>query len=73
MTEPRIYVDMDLQVGLVMALPEQAYRHLVIVLRRIPQDPGGLLRRKFQYQYQRFGVDQDGNSVLGDAQQKKPW
>jgi Ca-activated chloride channel homolog len=42
-------------------------------LRRIPQDPGGLLRRKFQYQYQRFGVDQDGNSVLNDGQQKKPW
>jgi Ca-activated chloride channel homolog len=42
-------------------------------LRRIPQDPGGLLRRKFQYQYQRFGVDQDGKSVLNDDQQKKPW
>jgi Ca-activated chloride channel family protein len=42
-------------------------------LRRIPQDPGGLLRRKFQYQYQRFGVDQDGNSVLSDGPQKKPW
>jgi len=41
-------------------------------LRRIPQDPGGLLRRKFQYQYQRFGVDQDGKSVLNDGQ-KKPW
>jgi Ca-activated chloride channel family protein len=42
-------------------------------LRRIPQDPGGLLRRKFQYQYQRFGVDQDGNSVLNDGPQKQPW
>ena len=41
-------------------------------LRRIPQDPGGLLRRKFQYQYQRLGVDQEGNSVWpGDATQ--PW
>ena len=26
-------------------------------LRRIPDDPGGLLRRKFRYQYQRQGVD----------------
>jgi Ca-activated chloride channel family protein len=42
-------------------------------LRRIPQDPGGLLRRKFQYQYQRFGVDQDGNSVLNDGQRRQPW
>ena len=32
-------------------------------LRRIPNDPGGLLRRKFRYQYQRQGRDQDGNSV----------
>lgn len=32
-------------------------------LRRIPDDPGGLLRRKFRYQYQRQGVDQDGNSL----------
>jgi Ca-activated chloride channel family protein len=41
-------------------------------LRRIPQDPGGLLRRKFLYQYQRLGVDQDGNYIApGDA--TKPW
>lgn len=41
-------------------------------LRRIPQDPGGLLRRKFRDQYQRLGVDQDGNFVWpGDEQQ--PW
>ncbi len=41
-------------------------------LRRIPQDPGGLLRRKFLYQYQRLGIDQDGNFVWpGDEQQ--PW
>ena len=41
-------------------------------LRRIPQDPGGLLRRKFLYQYQRLGVDQEGNSVWpGEAAQ--PW
>jgi Ca-activated chloride channel family protein len=42
-------------------------------LRRIPQDPGGLLRRKFLYQYQRLGVDQDGKSVARDPQQAKPW
>jgi Ca-activated chloride channel family protein len=41
-------------------------------LRRIPQDPGGLLRRKFLYQYQRLGVDQEGRSVRDDAD-KKPW
>lgn len=41
-------------------------------LRRIPQDPGGLLRRKFLYQYQRLGVDQEGNYVWpGD--EAKPW
>jgi Ca-activated chloride channel family protein len=41
-------------------------------LRRIPQDPGGLLRRKFLYQYQRLGVDQDGNYVWpGD--EAEPW
>ena len=41
-------------------------------LRRIPQDPGWLLRRKFLYQYQRLGVDQDGNYFCpGDEQQ--PW
>jgi 16S rRNA (uracil1498-N3)-methyltransferase len=38
MSEPRVYVDLDLAVGTVAALPEEAYRHLVIVLRRIPND-----------------------------------
>lgn len=43
-------------------------------LRRVPQDPGGLLRRKFLYQYQRLGVDQDGNRVLdGPAAERRPW
>ncbi len=42
-------------------------------LRRIPQDPGGLLRRKFLYQYQRFGVDQDGKSVTSDGRESHPW
>ena len=32
-------------------------------LRRIAQDPGGLLRRKFLYQYQQLGIDQDGNRI----------
>jgi Ca-activated chloride channel family protein len=41
-------------------------------LRRIPQDPGGLLRRKFLYQYQQLGIDQDGNAVRrGDL--TEPW
>jgi Ca-activated chloride channel family protein len=41
-------------------------------LRRIPQDPGGLLRRKFLYQYQQLGIDQDGNRIWpGDA--PEPW
>jgi Ca-activated chloride channel family protein len=41
-------------------------------LRRIPQDPGGLLRRKFLYQYQQQGVDQDGNRIYpGDT--AEPW
>lgn len=41
-------------------------------LRRIPQDPGGLLRRKFLYQYQRRGVDQNGDHVWpGD--ESEPW
>jgi Ca-activated chloride channel family protein len=42
-------------------------------LRRVPQDPGGLLRRKFLYQYQRMGVDQDGKPVLQNGPERKPW
>ncbi|MEO8467633.1 MAG: VWA domain-containing protein [Gammaproteobacteria bacterium] len=42
-------------------------------LRRVPQDPGGLLRRKFLYQYQRLGVDQDGKPVLQNGPERKPW
>jgi Ca-activated chloride channel homolog len=41
-------------------------------LRRIPNDPGGLLRRKFQYQYQRMERDQDGNALLPDDE-VEPW
>ena len=41
-------------------------------LRRIPDDPGGLLRRKFRYQYQRQGRDQDGNALWPDDE-VQPW
>jgi Ca-activated chloride channel family protein len=41
-------------------------------LRRIPDDPGGLLRNKFKRQYQRRGVDQDGNS-LWPGDEAEPW
>lgn len=41
-------------------------------LRRIPNDPGGLLRRKFRYQYQRLGKDQDGNNLWPDDE-VQPW
>jgi len=41
-------------------------------LRRVPDDPGGLLRRKFRHQYQRSGLDQDGNSVWPDDE-VQPW
>jgi len=41
-------------------------------LRRIPNDPGGLLRRKFRYQYQRQGRDQDGNNLWPDDE-AQPW
>jgi len=41
-------------------------------LRRIPDDPGGLLRRKFRYQYQRQGRDQDGNDLWPDDE-VQPW
>ncbi|MEM9402617.1 MAG: VWA domain-containing protein [Pseudomonadota bacterium] len=41
-------------------------------LRRIPNDPGGLLRRKFRYQYSRMGEDQDGNSLWPDDE-VQPW
>ena len=41
-------------------------------LRRVPDDPGGLLRRKFRHQYQRSGKDQDGNSIWPDDE-VQPW
>lgn len=36
MSIPRIYVDMDLALDATVALPEGAYRHLIVVLRRVP-------------------------------------
>ncbi len=41
-------------------------------LRRIPDDPGGLLRTKFRHQYKRSGKDQDGNNVWPDNE-VQPW
>jgi Ca-activated chloride channel family protein len=41
-------------------------------LRRIPDDPGGLLRRKFRYQYQRYGKDQEGRDIWPDDE-VQPW
>jgi Ca-activated chloride channel family protein len=41
-------------------------------LRRIPDDPGGLLRRKFRYQYQRYGRDQEGKEIWPDDE-VQPW
>ena len=41
-------------------------------LRRIPDDPGGLLRRKFRYQYQRYVKDQEGKDVWPDDE-LQPW
>ncbi|MEM8546874.1 MAG: VWA domain-containing protein [Pseudomonadota bacterium] len=41
-------------------------------LRRVPDDPGELLRRKFRRQYQRRQVDQDGNRLWPDDR-REPW
>ena len=41
-------------------------------LRRIADDPGGLLRRKFRYQYRAQGRDQDGNATWPDDE-VHPW
>lgn len=38
MTEPRVFVDLDLRVGDTLTLPRPAYHHLVVVLRRIRGD-----------------------------------
>ncbi len=41
-------------------------------LQQVPDDPGGLLRRKFRRQYRAEGVDQDGKP-LWPADQAEPW
>lgn len=41
-------------------------------LRRVPDDPGGLLRAKFLRQYQRRRTDQDGNMLWPDDR-SEPW
>lgn len=42
-------------------------------LRRIPQDPGGLLRRKFLYQYQRYGVTDETGVLIWPERSEEPW
>ena len=49
-------------------LPDQARRWL----QQVPDDPGGLLRRKFQRQYRARGVDQDGRA-LWPGESDEPW
>ena len=39
MSIPRVFVDMELREGDTITLPEAAYRHLVVVLRRMKGDP----------------------------------
>ena len=41
-------------------------------LRQVEDDPGGLLRRKFRYQYQRRQTDQDGVRLWPDDR-SEPW
>src|SRR5690606_10908751 len=40
-------------------------------LRRVRQDPGGLLRRKFLYQYQRLGIYQQGNDLFAEQETER--
>ena len=49
-------------------LPDHGQRWLL----QVPDDPGGLLRRKFLRQYKAQGVDQDGNS-LWPGGEAEPW
>lgn len=49
-------------------LPEHTQRWL----QQVPDDPGGLLRRKFLRQYKAQGVDQDGNPLWPGAE-GEPW
>jgi len=38
-TVPRVHVDLELREGASVALPDAAYQHLVVVLRRVHDDP----------------------------------
>ena len=67
--EPREYSEEELAALRRLQAEEQAMEQW---LRRIPNDPGGLLRRKFRYQYQRLGKDQDGNDLWPDDE-VQPW
>lgn len=67
--EPQQLSDEELAALRRMQEQEQAMEQW---LRRIPNDPGGLLRRKFRYQYQRMGKDQDGNDLWPDDE-VQPW
>ncbi len=67
--EPRQLSDAELAELRAAQEQEQAMEQW---LRRIPDDPGGLLRRKFRYQYQRYGKDQDGREVWPDDE-VQPW
>lgn len=49
-------------------LSDQTQRWLL----QVPDDPGGLLRRKFLRQYKAEGVDQDGNA-LWPGGEAEPW
>lgn len=55
-----------------MRQQQEAQQAMEQWLRRIPDDPGGLLRRKFRYQYQRYRKDQEGNDVWPDDEEQ-PW
>ena len=58
--------DADLPEG--ELLPESSQSWLL----QVPDDPGGLLRRKFLRQYRAEGVDQDGNP-LWPGSEAEPW
>jgi Ca-activated chloride channel family protein len=71
-SEVRDPEDMSLVDQLVERRAQEQRHAMEQWLRRIPNDPGGLLRRKFRYQYQRMGRDQDGNNLWPDDE-VRPW
>ena len=58
--------------GIEVRMAQEQQQAMEQWLRRIPDDPGGLLRRKFRYQYQRQGIDQDGNQIWPN-EGAQPW